>query len=118
GTGPAYSGSTASAATSYGGAIDYSNPKSVGTLPQAGHYYATTSRCGDINLRSNTNRYVEVSFDKYVPSKASFTLTYCQNDYTLPTAGKWTVIATNVKDNTPFHYRFRSSAQSTGQTAH
>lgn len=118
GTGLVYSGSTASAATCYGGAIDYSKPKSVGTLPHAGHYYATTSRCGDINLRSNTNRYVKVCFYKYVPSKGSFTLNYCQSDYTLTTAGKWTVIATNVKDNTVFHYRFRSSARSTGQTAH
>ncbi|MBU6530725.1 hypothetical protein ACFUIW_05670 [Streptomyces sp. NPDC057245] len=75
-------------------------------------------RCARWNAQSSVNRYVKVCFYKYVSSTGLFTLNYCRSNYTLTTAGQWTVIATNVKDDVAFRYRFRSSARSTGQSAH
>ncbi|MCK7621740.1 hypothetical protein MUU72_01115 [Streptomyces sp. RS10V-4] len=98
-----------SAATScYGSAHAYSKPSGSYDYPTGSAYLTTTGNCADINIKTNTNRYVKVCWLK---------TGNCQTDYTLTTAGQWTTLATNVLDGTDFFFWFRSDASSTGYWA-
>jgi hypothetical protein len=59
----------------------------------------TTTACSDINIWANTGYWVRVCFVSGVSS--------CQKDYTWAPAGRWTVVATGVLDNTRFQFNFR-----------
>ncbi|QIQ01258.1 hypothetical protein [Streptomyces liangshanensis] len=101
--------SQATVASCYGDASSYSKPAGTFWLP-AGRTFTTSSSCTDINIRSNTNRYVKVCFE----TNGSLN---CQANYTLTTAGQWTTVATNVNDGVQFAFEFRSDALSNGSWA-
>lgn len=97
----------------YGNAKTYT--KAAGTQIYPNYptffYLKTTSSCADINIKTNTNRYVKVCFLVTGGGRN------CQAEYKLTTAGSWKVIAANVKDNTQYQFHFRSDAKSTGSYA-
>ncbi|MDF3147075.1 MULTISPECIES: hypothetical protein [unclassified Streptomyces] len=97
----------------YGSADDYTKASGTQIYPNypTFFYLKTSSNCADINIKTDTNRYVKVCF------LTSGGGTSCQTDYKLATAGNWRVIATNVKDGTEFQFHFRSDAKSTGHWA-
>lgn len=97
----------------YGNANDYTKAAGTHIYPNypTFYYLLATSNCADINIKTNTDRYVKVCF------QTSGGGTDCQDDYKLAKAGSWTVIATNVRDNAHYHFYFRSDAKSTGQYA-
>ncbi|MGN9759363.1 hypothetical protein [Streptomyces sp. SD31] len=97
----------------YGNANDYNKASGTHWYPNypTFNYLRATSNCADINIKTNTNRYVKVCFHLSGGSRD------CQADYKLAEAGTWTVIATDVKDNTHYQFYFRSDAKSTGQYA-
>jgi hypothetical protein len=79
----------------YKAAGDYDHPDN--------NYSKTTTSCADINIKVDTPSitYVRVCFynrDTGYPS--------CQAAYTAVTAGRWTTIATNVKDNALYFFNF------------
>ncbi|WP_051790244.1 hypothetical protein [Streptomyces sp. NRRL S-1022] len=96
------------AASCYGSAHAYSKPSGSYDYPTGSAYLTTTGNCADINIKTNTNRYVKVCWLKTGD---------CQSDYTLTTAGQWTTVATDVADGTDFFFWFRSDASSTGYWA-
>ncbi|MFQ6198413.1 hypothetical protein [Streptomyces sp. NPDC000405] len=96
------------AASCYGSAHSYSKPSGSYAYPTGTGHLTTTSNCSDINIKTNTNRYVQVCW---------LSTSTCQSDYTLTTAGQWTTVATNVLDGTDFFFWFRSDASSTGDWA-
>jgi hypothetical protein len=98
----------APAASCYGSAHSYSKPSGDYTYPSG--YLTTTGNCSDINIKPNTDRYVEVCW------RAGEGDT-CQSEYKLARAGVWTVVATDVLDGTRFFFDFRSTAASTGSWA-
>ena len=112
---------TASAATQgevaaqscYGSANDYTKDKGTRWYPNYPNFHRliATSNCADINIKTDTDRYVKVCF---IPSNGEQD---CQANYKLARAGSWTVIATNVRDNAFFQFYFRSDAKSTGSYA-
>ena len=97
----------------YGEANSYNKASGTHIYPNYPNFFylLATAACVDINIKTNTNRYVKVCF------QLSAGGTQCQTDYKLATAGDWTVIATNVKDATHYHFYFRSDAKSTGSYA-
>ncbi|MGW4689848.1 hypothetical protein ACWEPM_33875 [Streptomyces sp. NPDC004244] len=101
--------SQAAGTSCYSSASTYSKPAGTYWLP-AGDLFTTSSACSDINIKSNTNRYVKVCFE------VNATL-QCQSNYTLTTGGQWTTIATNVQDGARFAFYFRSDALSNGSWA-
>ncbi|MCT9075441.1 hypothetical protein [Streptomyces fulvoviolaceus] len=97
----------------YGSAHDYDTVAGYHYEPPADYdYYKATSNCADINIKTDTNRYVKVCF-----FTADNEFLYCQESHKLTTAGEWKVIATNVNDGTRFKFHFRSDAVSTGEYA-
>lgn len=98
----------AAATSCYGSAHAYSKPSGSNDYPTGSAYLTTTSNCADINIKTNTNRYVAVCWLRTGT---------CQDDYTLTTAGQWTTVATNVRTGTDFFFWFRSDASSTGHWA-
>ncbi|MEV0678675.1 hypothetical protein AB0I60_19370 [Actinosynnema sp. NPDC050436] len=70
-------------------------------------YATTTSACADINVKTNYSRYVRVCFA---------TTSTC-NEWKPAYAGQWTVVASDVLDNTKFWLRFQGHNNSTGQVA-
>ncbi|WP_328459521.1 hypothetical protein [Streptomyces sp. NBC_00448] len=104
--------SPSAAASCYGSAHSYSKPAGSEWYPPLNSpNLKTTSACSDINIKSDTNRYISVCF---VPSSAP---AYCQSSYTLVTAGQWKAIATDVASGTVFYFDFRSTALSNGYWA-
>ncbi|MCD7445679.1 hypothetical protein K4B79_46835 [Streptomyces lincolnensis] len=75
------------------------------------NYLLTSANCADINIKTNTERYVKVCF---LPSSGG---RQCQAEYKLAKADTWMEIATDVKDNTRYQFYFRSDASSSGQFA-
>ncbi|MEI7034083.1 hypothetical protein [Streptomyces pratensis] len=73
--------------------------------------FRTTSNCNDINIKTNTSRYVKVCFKL---SNGDFD---CQSSYKLASAGSWKVIATNVRNSQQFVFYFQSTSRSTGSYA-
>lgn len=96
------------ATSCYGSAHAYSKPSGSNDYPTGSAHLTTTTNCADINIRTNTDRYVEVCWLKTAT---------CQSQYTLTTAGQWTTVATNVANGTDFFFWFRSDATSTGYWA-
>lgn len=97
-----------STATScYGSAHSYSKPSGSYRYPTGSAYLTTTTNCADINIKTNTNRYVAVCWQDGT----------CQDQYTYATAGEWTTVATGVLNGTRFFFWFRSDASSTGSWA-
>ncbi|MFJ6123514.1 hypothetical protein ACIQKE_00310 [Streptomyces griseoviridis] len=105
---PSRDAAPAVAASCYGSAHSYSKPSGNNDYPTGSSYLTTTSNCTDINIKTNTNRYVEVCW---------LSTGTCQSGYTLTTAGEWTTVATNVLNGTDFFFWFRSDASSTGSWA-
>ncbi|MEU1122478.1 hypothetical protein ABZ371_02540 [Streptomyces sp. NPDC005899] len=101
--------SQAAVTSCYSYANSYSKPAGTNWLP-AGTLFKTSSACSDINIKSNTNRYVKVCFEVNAALQ-------CQSNYTLTTGGQWTTIATDVKDGALFAFEFRSDALSNGSWA-
>lgn len=97
-----------SASNCLGGANKYSKAKDFHWLPP-GLYFKTSSRCNDIQIKPKTNRYVSVCFKD--PA------TGCRGAK-LAKAGKWTVLASNVKTGSEYQFFFRSLAKSSGEYAH
>ncbi|MFD5161623.1 hypothetical protein ACFWMJ_26680 [Streptomyces hawaiiensis] len=97
----------------YGNANSYTKASGQHLYPNYPtlNYLVATTDCADINIKSDTDRYVKVCFH---PKSGG---TQCQADYKLAKAGSWTVIATDVKDKTHYQFYFRSDAKSTGQYA-
>ncbi|GAA1285494.1 hypothetical protein [Saccharothrix xinjiangensis] len=71
----------------------FSKPAGGQVWPTSG-WLTTTSACTDINIRLNTSAEVRVCF------KA----TNACNSTKWAETGKWTVVATKVKDNTQFYF--------------
>ncbi|MDQ0750760.1 MULTISPECIES: hypothetical protein [Streptomyces] len=97
----------------YGDANTYTKDTGTNWYPNYPNFHRliTTSSCADINIKTNTDRYVKVCF---LPRDGGRD---CQDNYKLAKKGTWTVIATDVKDNTSFQFYFRSDAKSTGSYA-
>ncbi|MGP4044901.1 hypothetical protein [Streptomyces sp. 2A115] len=97
----------------YGNARDYTKSAGTHIYPNfpTFNYLKTTSSCADINIKTDTNRYVKVCFLLSGGGKE------CQADYKLATAGSWKAVATNVRDNTQYQFYFRSDVESTGHHA-
>ncbi|MGA5143402.1 hypothetical protein [Streptomyces azureus] len=97
----------------YGNARGYTKASGTHIYPNypTANYLKTTSSCADINIKTDTDRYVKVCFLDMSGGKE------CQADYKLAKAGSWKVVATNVKDNTEYQFYFRSDAKSTGHYA-
>lgn len=76
--------------------------------PATGTYAYTTSNCADINVKTNYDRMVYVCFKK----------TGTCNGGTWAPKGKWTVVASDVLDNSGFYVQFRGPNRSTGQIAY
>jgi hypothetical protein len=98
------------AVTCYGSAHSYSKASGDFTYPSGTSDLGTTSACTDINIKTNTDRYVLVC----LLSGAEY---YCQSSFTLAHAGQWTTVATNVLNGTRFIFDFRSDALSNGYWA-
>ncbi|WP_372348491.1 hypothetical protein [Streptomyces sp. KL116D] len=103
----------AAARSCYGSASSYTKASGTHLYPNypTSFYMVTTANCADINIKTDTTRYVKVCFQ---PSSGG---RECQSDYKRAAAGSWTTIATDVKDNTHYQFYFRSDAKSTGQVA-
>ncbi|WP_326583272.1 hypothetical protein OG250_31905 [Streptomyces sp. NBC_00487] len=106
-------GSPASAATCYGGAVQFTKLIDH-TVSQM---FTTSSACQDINLKitnspSDSTREVKVCF-----YRSDNTLNYCQASFRLATLDRWAVIATDVNDNVKYRYAFESSRSVTAYTA-
>ncbi|MFD9423741.1 MULTISPECIES: hypothetical protein [unclassified Streptomyces] len=86
--------------TCYGGAKSYS--KAAGRHTTA--VFKTSTRCADIDIKTNTTRSVKVCFKL---SSGSFD---CQSSYKSATANAWKVIATDIQDNQEFVFYFESTA--------
>ncbi|MGX7827918.1 hypothetical protein ACTG9Q_22800 [Actinokineospora sp. 24-640] len=100
-----------SALSCYGSAKSFSKPADYHDYPPGSGFLATTANCADINLKPTTTRSVKVCF---LPYSAPL---YCQSGYKTANANQWTVIATNVADNTRFYFLFASAAAAGGQWA-
>ncbi|WP_149826376.1 hypothetical protein [Streptomyces tailanensis] len=106
-------GSPASAATCYGGAVEFTKLIDQ-TVSQM---FTTSSACQDINLKitnspSDSTREVKVCF-----YHSNNSLNYCQASYRLATLDRWAAIATDVNDNVKYRYSFKSSRSVTALTA-
>lgn len=75
--------------------------------PEAPGYYQTTSGCSDINISPDKGVYVKVCFVRGS----------CQPSRKYAAAGRWTAIATGVRDNTGFYFSFSDSSAFGGQWA-
>jgi hypothetical protein len=73
------------------------------------NYLKTSSRCSDINIKPRTSMYVKVCF----AATGS-----CQANFKYAAAGQWTVVATNVRDNSQFWFRFSSTSANSGFAAY
>ncbi|MDN0194443.1 hypothetical protein [Streptomyces sp. S.PNR 29] len=115
-------GTTAGAATQsdvgiqacYDTARSYYKPEGSYYYPSGypgGTWLTATSNCNDINIRTNSNRWVRVCFD---PTSGS---PYCQDEYTYAESGQWAVIATAVLNGTKFKFQFWSGPVATGSWA-
>lgn len=71
----------------------FTKPSGGQVWPTSG-WLTTTSACGDINIKLNTAADVRVCFRA----------TNACNSTKWAEVGKWTVVATNVKDNTQFYF--------------
>ncbi|MFD6986242.1 hypothetical protein ACFWAX_37020, partial [Streptomyces sp. NPDC059956] len=91
----------------YGGAFDYQSSQE-GYWPLEGHA-PTSSRCADINVKSNTTRRVRACF--WTGNGHT-----CNAFRTVP-AGQWTVAASNVLDGTRFYLDFEDNKVGTGLVA-
>jgi hypothetical protein len=91
----------------YDHAKNFSKPDVGQTLPAVG-YYTTTSACNDINIKPNKNVNVKVCFRS---------TGNCQASYKYARAGQWTVVATNVRNDTQFYYLFTTAITLSGQVA-
>ncbi|WP_369171847.1 hypothetical protein AB5J49_29405 [Streptomyces sp. R28] len=113
GTAGAATQGEAVARSCYGNALSYTKDAGTHIYPNYPNFYylIATSNCADINIKTNTDRYVKVCFLTSGGGKD------CQDNYKLATKGDWTVIATNVRDNAKFQFYFRSDAKSTGYSA-
>lgn len=70
-------------------------------------YYKTTSGCSDINIQPDKNTNIKVCF---VGGS-------CQPTRKYAAAGRWTAIATGVRDNTKFYFSFAESTAVGGKWA-
>lgn len=99
------------------GCLDGTNQQDVelpsGSLrfPSSG-YFKTTSRCQDINLSGNP------WYDQNVRAiKVCFKTAGCQDRWTNVADSSWYEIATNVKDNTEYYFKFLSYGKWYGSVA-
>lgn len=69
-------------------------------VPESPGYYQTTSGCSDININP----------DKSTNVKVCFVGGSCQATRKYAAAGRWTAIATGVRDNTRFYFSFSDSS--------
>ncbi|MBB1242779.1 hypothetical protein GL263_04205 [Streptomyces durbertensis] len=99
------SGGVSAASTCRGDAGSYLKEKGIHFYP-AGYNLKTTKHCNDIQIKPKTDRWVAVCLSKLG----------CRGSK-LAKAGTWTVLATNVKTGTEYHFFFRSTARSTGSYA-
>jgi len=104
--------STASAASCLDGYKLLSKPAGESYSPTGTGWYKTTSACQDINFRLNS---VAHSSGRYV--KVCFQRTGCQADYTWVKPGEWTEIATVVKDDTNYRFKFLTDGSILGRRA-
>ncbi|MFI9237249.1 hypothetical protein [Streptomyces sp. NPDC053079] len=100
-------------ASCYGSAKAYSKPAGQDFYPDNGaSTLTTTTNCADINIKTNTNRYVAVCFWKSTGGWL------CNQDHwTYAKAGQWTTVARSVLNGSRFVFSFRSDAKSTGHWA-
>ncbi|MER6159590.1 hypothetical protein ABT147_29255 [Streptomyces sp. NPDC001868] len=99
----------------YGNAKSYTKKEDFHLVPlpsQTPEYFTTTSDCADINIRTNSNRYVKVCF-----YKSNGDLNYCQDDYKYAEKDTWKVIATDVNNGVKFRFHFKITATATGEYA-
>lgn len=90
----------------------YSKPAGTYITPKGSAFFKTSKRCKDINVKSTTDRRVKVCF-----YKADGKLNYCQSTFKTAKKGKWTVIATDVKDGVKFKLRFSTPVRAAGKVA-
>jgi hypothetical protein len=67
----------------------------------------TTSACSDINIKLDIGAEVRVCFDN----------TGCQDQFTFAGSGKWTTVATGVRDNVAYHFQFATEFAQSGYIA-
>ncbi|WP_046495801.1 hypothetical protein [Streptomyces odonnellii] len=93
----------------YGSAKSYSKPAGDRWVPNNGSTsFLTTSNCNDINIKPNTTTTIAVCF---LPSSGGWS---CQTSFKTAPAGQWTVVATDVLDNTRFIFDFGHTSANTG----
>ena len=81
---------------------DVSLPSGTLRFPASG-YLKTSSKCQDINLKGNP--WVEQNARAI---KVCFKTAGCQDHWTNVRGSDWYEIATNVKDNTEYYFKFYS----------
>ncbi|TQE16066.1 hypothetical protein Sipo8835_43925 [Streptomyces ipomoeae] len=99
-------------ATCYGSAKKYTGTpgkgKSNAHWPGTGKYAYATKTCKDINVKVDKTRQVKTCFKK----------TKKCNGWTTARKGKWTVVASNVRDGAGFYLQFKGTPRSTGWIAY
>jgi hypothetical protein len=102
----ATSGDDATVMACYDTQTYFSKPKGTRRYPEG--YLRTTSACNDINVKLDSGLNVKVCFG---PTGG------CQDRFTWAARGKWTAIATNVKDNVEYYLIFEVGFARTGYIA-
>ncbi|MFI1334956.1 hypothetical protein ACH4U7_33600 [Streptomyces sp. NPDC020845] len=85
----------------------FSKPKGGYTYPYSSSELRTSSACNDINIKLDVGAEVRVCFRS----------TGCQDQFTWAARGKWTAIATNVKDNVEYNFQFTNEFDQSGYIA-
>jgi len=96
-----------------GNPVQFSKPSGDTRYPASG-YLKTSSKCRDINLSTSPWYDGEVR-----AIKVCFKSTGCQSSWTnvKTDSSTWQVIATNVKDNTEYYFKFYTTGEWHGSYA-
>ncbi|MFI1012606.1 hypothetical protein [Streptomyces sp. NPDC020965] len=96
-------------ASCYGSASAYSKPAGTTSHP-AGRTFITSNACSDINIKPKSDRHIMVCIERNGAQE-------CPASYTAVKKDTWTVLRSNVPDDTQFAFYFRSDALSNGHWA-
>ncbi len=103
----------AQAASCLGDQQEVNLPSGTTRFPSSG-YLKTTSKCQDINLRAN----IWAAPQNVRAIKVCFRTAGCQDRWTnVDDNGTWYEIATNVKDDTEYYFKFNSYGKWVGNVA-